>query len=88
MEIPKFIGDERKDEINPMELLRLVNKYDRNHLTTRSYFLGEAHQRWMRIDFDIRWNITWEEFEEIFSNKWIRDAKMEAMYKIQEDLKV
>jgi hypothetical protein len=55
MEIPKFTGDEDKDEIDPMELLRLVNKYDRNPLTTRSYFFGESHAWWMSIDFDIRW---------------------------------
>jgi hypothetical protein len=42
----------------------------------------------MSIDFDTRWNITWEEFEELFSNKWIRDTKMEEMYKIKEELKV
>jgi hypothetical protein len=28
-----------------------------------------------------------EKFEELFSNKWIRDTKMEAMYKIQDELK-
>jgi hypothetical protein len=42
----------------------------------------------MSIDFDTRWNITWEEFEELFSNKWVRDTKMEVMYKMQEELKV
>jgi hypothetical protein len=66
----------------------LVKEYDRNPLTTRSYFFGEAQKWWMSIDIDIRWNIIWEEFEELFSNKWIRDTKMEAMYKIQDELKV
>ena len=28
MEIPKFTGDEDKDEINPMEWLRLVKEYN------------------------------------------------------------
>ena len=42
----------------------------------------------MSINFDTRWNITWEEFEELYSNKWVRDTKMEAMYKMQEELKV
>jgi hypothetical protein len=41
----------------------------------------------MSIDKDTRWNITWEEFEKLFSNKWIKDTKMEAMYKIQDELK-
>jgi hypothetical protein len=41
----------------------------------------------MSIDKDNKWKMSWEEFEELFSNKWIRDTKMEAMYKIQEELK-
>jgi hypothetical protein len=41
----------------------------------------------MSIDHDTRLNITWEKFEELFSNKWIRDTKREEMYKIQEELK-
>jgi hypothetical protein len=39
------------------------------------------------IDHDTRLNITWENFEELFSNKWIRDTKREEMYKNQEELK-
>jgi hypothetical protein len=39
MEIPEFIGDEDKDEINHMEWLRLVKEYDRNPLTTIFYLL-------------------------------------------------
>jgi hypothetical protein len=30
---------------------------------------------------------TWENFEKLFSNKWIKDTKREEMYKIQEELK-
>jgi hypothetical protein len=30
---------------------------------------------------------TWEEFEKLFSDKWIRDTKMEEMYRIQDELK-
>jgi hypothetical protein len=30
---------------------------------------------------------TWEEFEKLFSDKLIRDTKMEEMYGIQDDLK-
>jgi hypothetical protein len=41
MEIPKFTGDEDKNEINPMEWLRLVKEYDRDPLIVRSYFFGE-----------------------------------------------
>jgi hypothetical protein len=87
MEIPKFTGDEDKDEINPMEWLRFVKEYDRNPSTTRFYLFGEARKWWMSMDKDTRWNLTWEEFEKLFSDKWIRDTKMEAMYTIQDELK-
>jgi hypothetical protein len=39
------------------------------------------------MDKNNRWNLTWEEFEKLFSNKWIRDTKMEAMYTNQDELK-
>jgi hypothetical protein len=29
MAIPRFTGDEDKDEINPMEWLRMVKEYDK-----------------------------------------------------------
>ena len=38
MEIPKFTGDEDKDEINPMEWLRLVKEYNMNPTKERDYF--------------------------------------------------
>jgi hypothetical protein len=38
MEIPKFTGDEDKDEINPMEWLRLVKEYDRNPFWENLFF--------------------------------------------------
>jgi hypothetical protein len=36
----------------------------------------------MSIYKDTRKNITWEEFEELFSNKWIKDTNREEMYKM------
>jgi 5-methylthioribose kinase len=30
---------------------------------------------------------TWEVFEESFSNKWTKDAKMDVMHRIQDELK-
>jgi hypothetical protein len=51
------------------------------------YLNGEAREWWRSIDKDTRQSTTWEVFEEIFSNKWIRDTKMEEMYKIQDELK-
>jgi hypothetical protein len=50
MEIPKFTGDEDKDEINPMEWLRMVKEYDMNPSRESNYFFGEAWKWWMSID--------------------------------------
>jgi hypothetical protein len=41
----------------------------------------------MNLDQDTRWNCTWDEFEKLFSNKWLKDTKMEKMLKIQDELK-
>jgi hypothetical protein len=41
----------------------------------------------MSVDQNTRWNYTWEEFEKLFSDKWIRDTKVEEMYRIQYELK-
>jgi hypothetical protein len=41
----------------------------------------------MSVDQNTRWHCTWEEFEKLFSNKWIRDTKMEELYIIQDELK-
>jgi hypothetical protein len=41
----------------------------------------------MSIDQDTRWHCTWEIFEELFSNKWIKDTNMEEMYRIKDELK-
>jgi hypothetical protein len=41
----------------------------------------------MSIDKDIRWSNTSEEFEICLLDKWIRDTKMEEIYRIQNELK-
>ena len=87
MEIPKFTGDEDKDEINPMEWLKLVKEYNMNHTKARDYFFDEAWKWWMSVDQSTRWHCIWEEFEKIFSDKWIRETEMEEMYRIQDQLK-
>ena len=38
MEIPKFTGDEDKDEINPMKWLRLIKEYNMTPTKARYYF--------------------------------------------------
>ena len=48
---------------------------------------GEAWKWWMSIDKDTRLNNTSEEFEKKISDKWIRDTKMEATSRIQNELK-
>jgi hypothetical protein len=87
MKIPQFTGDKDKDEINPMEWLMMVKEYDMTPSRTKNCFSGESWNWWMSIDEDNNWKMSWEEFQELFLNKWIRDTKMEALYKIQEDLK-
>ena len=78
MAIPKFIGDDDKDEINPMELLRLVKEYDRNPSTTSFYLFGEARKWWMSMDKDTRWNLTWKnlkissQINELGIQKWMQ----------------
>jgi hypothetical protein len=52
-----------------------------------NYFSSDAWKWWMSIDQDTRWHYTWEEFEKIFLDKWIKDKNMEEMYRIQDDLK-
>ena len=82
MEIPKFTGDEDKYEINPMEWLRLVKEYNMTAMKERYYIFYEALKWWMSVDQNTRWNYTWEEFEKLFLDKWIRDTKVEEMYRI------
>jgi DNA repair exonuclease SbcCD ATPase subunit len=86
MEMPKFTGDEDKDEINHMEWLKLVKEYNMNHTKARDYFFDEAWKWWMSVDQNTRWYCKWEEFEILFSDKWIRDTKMEEMFRIQDEL--
>jgi hypothetical protein len=54
---------------------------------TTLYFQGEASKWWNSLDGDTICYSTWENFEELFSNKWITDTKMEEMHKIQVELK-
>jgi len=51
------------------------------------YFFDESWKWWMSVDQNTRWHCTWEEFEKLFLDKWIRDTKMEEMYRIQYELK-
>ena len=60
MAIPQFTRDEDKDEINPMEWLRMEKEYDMTPSRTKHYFSSESWNWWMSIDFDTRWNMTWE----------------------------
>jgi hypothetical protein len=87
MAISNFSGDEDKDEINPMEWLSMIKKKYLSACWATFSFWGEASRWWNSLDEDIRRNTTWEKFEELFSNKWIRDTKMDAMYRTQDELK-
>ena len=41
----------------------------------------------MSVDQNTRWHCTWKEFEKLFLDKWIRDTKLEELYRIQDELK-
>jgi hypothetical protein len=76
MAIPKFTGDEDKDEINPMEWLRMIKKYFKTPFIGRiKYLSGEYFKWWDSLDEGTKLSPTWENFEKIFSNKWIKDKK-------------
>jgi hypothetical protein len=87
MEIPHFYGDEDKDEISHVEWLRMVKESGRTPSRESNYFSSKAWEWWFSIDKDTRWNCSWEEIEKLFSNKWIKDTKMEELYRIQDELK-
>jgi hypothetical protein len=58
MTIPNFNGDEDKDEITPIESLRMVNE-DCMRISiipcgTSFYFLGGYHKWWISLDEDTR----------------------------------
>ena len=50
-------------------------------------FLGGDYKWWRILDEDTRLHSTWKELEKLFSDKWIRDRKMEELYRIQDELK-
>ena len=87
MTIPNFSGDEDKDEISPGEQLRTIRKNRKTSYLVGIYFNGEVGNWWYRLDGVTRRSATWEVFEELFSNKWIKDSKMEEMYRIRDELK-
>jgi hypothetical protein len=87
MAISRFTGDEDKDEINHVEWLRMVKQYCKTHFWASLQFDGEACKWWDNLDESTRISPTRENFEKLFSNKWIKDTNREEMYKIQVELK-
>jgi hypothetical protein len=70
-----------------MKWLRLLKEYNMTPTKEIYYFFVEAWKWWMSVDQNNRWHYTWEEFEKVLSDKWIRDRKMEELYRIQDELK-
>jgi hypothetical protein len=87
MTIPNFTRDEDKDEISLEEWLKMIRKNRKAPSLVGIYLNGEAGNWWYSLDEGTRQSTTWEVFEELFSNKWIKDSKMEEMYRIQDELK-
>jgi hypothetical protein len=79
-----LLRNEDKDEINLVEWLRMVKEYGMTPLRESIKFNGEYWLWWKSVNN--RQNITWEVFEELFSKKWIKDLKLEAMHKIEKEL--
>ena len=83
MKIPQFTEDKDKDEISPMEWLMMVKEYDMTTSRTKNCFSSESWNWWMSIDEDNNWKMSWEEFQELFLNKWIRDTKIDHCIKFK-----
>jgi hypothetical protein len=75
MEIPKFTGDEDKDEINHVEWLRMVKEHCKTPFLESLKFDDESFKWWYSLDEGTRISLSWENFEKLFSNKWIKDKK-------------
>jgi hypothetical protein len=75
MTIPNFSGDEDNDEISPGEWLRMIKKNCKTPFGAGICLNGEAGKWWYSFDEGTRRSTTWEVFEELFSNKWIKDKK-------------
>jgi hypothetical protein len=57
------------------------------HQSTSFYFQGETSKWWNSLNEDTIFYSTWEKFENLFLNKWIKDTKIKEMHKIQVELK-
>jgi hypothetical protein len=64
MEILTFTGD--KDKINPMEWFKKAKEDSKTPFREILHFYDEDKERRWIIDKDIRRNMTWEIFEELF----------------------
>jgi hypothetical protein len=64
MEIPNFIGDEDKDEINLEEWLRMVKNKGFSPFGASLGFLGGTSKWWNSLDEYTRFHATRENFEE------------------------
>jgi hypothetical protein len=60
MTIPKFTGDEDKDEIDQVKWLRMINEHDKDPLQESLKFDGENYKWWISLEEDIRLYSTWE----------------------------
>jgi hypothetical protein len=63
MEMPKFTGDEDKDEINTMEWLRMVKENVNSHFLEILKFNDESLKWWYSLDEGTRISLSWENFE-------------------------
>jgi hypothetical protein len=80
-------GYEDKDEMDIGECLRMIKKNYLKHFISVIFLTDESFRWWDILDKGTKISPTWEKFEKLFSNKWIKDTKVEEMYRNQYELK-
>ena len=60
----------------------IIKENNLSPLKVLLYLRGGYFMWWDSLDEGTRLSPTWEIFEELFSNKWIKDTKREDMYTI------
>jgi hypothetical protein len=65
----------------------MIKETDLTPFTTLIFLTGEALRWWNKLDKGTKHSPTWENFEKLFSIKWIKDTKKKDIYNIQEELK-
>jgi hypothetical protein len=66
-------------------MVSVLQRKSLKSMFTKRYFEGKSRDWWYSLDKDTKGS-KWEEFEKVFTNRWINDTKMKEMHKIQVEL--